>query len=141
MSEAGRKTSALSSLPREIREQIYELTLCQGRWWIADEDGPTRRDFCRAMGDPSGFYFPFGKGAALLTINRQIRQEALPLAYRKTTFHLADVDDLTRLLLAAGRIGRENIEHLEFIWESRIDLESNHSMSPHVSNFSDSVPD
>ncbi|KAF5139538.1 hypothetical protein E5D57_003334 [Metarhizium anisopliae] len=54
MPEAGRKTSALLSLPREIREKIYELTLCQGRWWIADEDGPTRRDFCRAMGDPVG---------------------------------------------------------------------------------------
>lgn len=127
-------------LPREIREKIYEHTLCQERWWIGDEDGPTRWNFARALGDPSGYYFSFGKDVALLKVSRQVRQEALPLAYRKTTFHLADMDDLTRLLLAIGRVGRENIQCLEFIWESRIDLEYNRWKFPDLDGNQSKLP-
>lgn len=52
-----------------------------------------------------------------------MRQEALPLAYRRTLFQLDDMDDLIKLLVAVGKISRDNIESLELIWESRADCE------------------
>lgn len=52
-----------------------------------------------------------------------MRQESLPLAYRRTFFRLDDMDDLIKLLIAIGRTGRENIESLEFPWASRADSE------------------
>ena len=52
-----------------------------------------------------------------------MRQKALPLAYRRTIFHLNDMDELIKLLLAVGRIGRDNIESLGLAWESRADSE------------------
>lgn len=78
-------------------------------------------DFSRYIGDPSGFYFPLSKELTVLRVNRQMRQEALPLAYRRTAFHLGDMDDLVKLLIAFGTIGRSNIESLELTWESRAD--------------------
>jgi hypothetical protein len=52
-----------------------------------------------------------------------MRYEVLPFAYRKTSFQLEDMDDLIKLLIAVGHTGRDNIESLEFPWESRADLE------------------
>ena len=52
-----------------------------------------------------------------------MRQEAPPLAYRTTIFRLDDMDDLIKLLIAVGRIGRDNIESLDLAWESRADSE------------------
>lgn len=49
----------------------------------------------------------------MLRVNKQMRQEALPLAYRRTVFHLSDLDDLIKLLILVGDIGRNNIESLE----------------------------
>lgn len=60
-----------------------------------------------------------------------MRQEALPFAYRTTTFHLDDMDDLTKLLVAVGRIGRDNIESLQFPWESRTDSACKWDEFPH----------
>ena len=59
----------------------------------------------------------------MLSVNRQMRQEALSLAYRTTTFHLDDMDDLLELLIAVGETGRNNIESIYFPWESRSDSE------------------
>lgn len=53
-----------------------------------------------------------------------MRKEALPLAYRRTAFHLDDVDDFINLAISIGKIGRDNIESLEFAWESRVDAGS-----------------
>ncbi|POR37829.1 Uncharacterized protein TPAR_01965 [Tolypocladium paradoxum] len=126
---AGNRTTFLN-LPRELRDKIYGFTLHGGMWRTEERD----YNFCRAIGDPSGFYFPFGDDCTLLRVNRQMRQEALPLAYRHTTFHLADIDDLTQLLIAVGRVGRENIESLDFSWESGIDLEDNWRKFPDCEN-------
>jgi hypothetical protein len=52
-----------------------------------------------------------------------MRKEALPLAYRRTLFRLEDIDDLIKLLLSIGDIGRTNIQSIELIWESRSDSE------------------
>jgi hypothetical protein len=75
------------------------------------------------MGDPSGFYYPLSKELTVLRVNRQMRQEALPLAYQRTIFRV-EMDDLVKLLIAVGRIGRENIKNLDLVWESQADIES-----------------
>lgn len=90
---------------------------------MADTDSCDRFDFTGSIGDPSGFYFPLSSGLTVLRVNRQMRQEALPFAYRRTVFQLEDMDDLIQLLIAAGTIGRDNIESLELTWESRADSE------------------
>lgn len=79
--------------------------------------------FPTAVGGPSGFFFPFGQDWEVLRINKMIRQEALPIAYRRTTFHLNDMDDVIKLLIAVGQTGRDNITSLRFLWESRNDIE------------------
>ena len=58
-------------------------------------------------------------------------QEALPLAYRCTLFRLDDMDDLITLLIAVGYIGRDNIQSLEFPWESKSDspMSTEHSLT------------
>ncbi|CEJ87486.1 hypothetical protein VHEMI04430 [[Torrubiella] hemipterigena] len=117
--------SRLLNMPQEIRDKIYRFT-CQDAKWQSKQlySGGKDLSFCRSLGDPSGFYFPLGKTFTLLAVNRQMRQEALVLAYRCTRFYLTDIEDLTRFLLAVGRIGRENIESLDFAWESQIDLDA-----------------
>ena len=40
-----------------------------------------------------------------------------------TTFRLDDTDDLVKLLLVVGQIGRDNIQSLDFAWESNMDIE------------------
>jgi hypothetical protein len=57
----------------------------------------------------------------VLRVNRQMRQEALPFAYRRTDFHLDDLDRAIKFLVAVGETGRENIEFLHFAWESPSD--------------------
>ena len=59
-----------------------------------------------------------------------MRLEALPFAYRRTTFILDDLDDVTKLLLAVGQVGRDNIESLQFPWVSRTDMEFTWAGSP-----------
>lgn len=122
--------SILFSLPQVIREMIYDLALLECDWTHGDLDdfGSVNSDydsinFARLIGDPSGFYFPLHKDLAVVRVNRQIRKEALPFAYRRTTFYSADIDDLTKLLIAMGKTGRDNIESLEFRWESSLDME------------------
>jgi len=116
--------SALFILPRELRDKICGFAFHGAEWRSKRRcTGGREYSFCKSVGDLSGFYFPLGNDFALLTVNRQMRQEALPLAYRHTTFYLADIEDLTRFLVAVGRVGRENIESLDFAWESQIDLD------------------
>jgi hypothetical protein len=70
-----------------------------------------------------GFYFPLSKDLSVLRVKKQMREEALPLAYLQTLFHLDDMDNLIKLLIAVGELGRVNIESLELAWESRSDSE------------------
>ncbi len=122
--------SKLLTLPGEIRNKIYSFALTEGIWRLKDTSNRDEFNFPAGLGDPSGFYFPMSKGLSVLRVNRQMRQEALPLAYRSTAFHLPDMDDLIKLLLAVGELGRNNIESLEFAWESRADCEWGWEMSP-----------
>ena len=80
----------------------------------AENSAFNRHKFARCIGDLSGFYFPLNNELTILRVNRQIRQEAMPLAYRRTTFHLCDWDELTMFLVSVGQVGRDNIEALEF---------------------------
>lgn len=103
-------------LPRELRERVYFFAVTEGEWRMDDAENSAfnRYKFARCIGDLSGFYFPLNNELAILRVNRQIRQEALPLAYRRTTFHLWDWDELTMFLVSVGQVGRDNIEALEF---------------------------
>ena len=117
-------------LPRELRNRIYIFALPKGDWEIEDVSKFDEYNFTGGMGDPSGFYFPLSEKLTVLRVDRQMRQEALPLAYRRTFFHLDDMDDLVKLLIAIGKIGRDNIESLEFTWQSRADSECKWDEAP-----------
>ena len=110
-----------SQLPKEIRRRIYYLAIPKGEWSTADVDSLTS-NFPKGIGDLSGFYFPLSS-LGVLGVNKEMRQEALPLAYRSTMFRLDDMDDLIKLLIAVGDTGRNNIESLEFAWQSKTDFE------------------
>ncbi len=118
------------NLPTEIRIKIYSFALSKGKWNIRNVDHFDRVTFAGGIGDPSGFYFPLSKDLVVHRVNRQMRQEALPLVYQSTVFHLDDMNDLIKLLVAVGQTGRDNIESLEFPWESRTDMECKWDEAP-----------
>jgi hypothetical protein len=126
-------------LPRELRDKIYTFALPIGEWKIGDVDSSNGLDFAGGIGDPSGFYFPLSN-LSVLRVNRQIRQEALPLAYRSTVFQVDDLDDLIKLLIAVGDIGRDNIESLELAWQSRSDFEWQWAEAPLPNEHSLTLP-
>jgi len=126
-------------LPKELRDRIYTLALPRGEWRVADVDGLNELNFARGIGDLSGFYFPLSS-LIVLRVNRQMRQEALSLAYRRTVFHLDDMDDLIRLLIAIGDIGRANIKSLELAWQSRSDFECQWAEAPDANEHSLTLP-
>ncbi|KAK0648695.1 hypothetical protein B0T16DRAFT_456153 [Cercophora newfieldiana] len=111
-------TAVLSLLPLEIRQTIYKFALPRGVWRMAGDETFERENFPRGIGDPSGFYYPLGKALSILRVNKQIRKEALPIAYCRTTFRLYNLDSAIKFLVAVGQIGRENIETLDLYWES-----------------------
>lgn len=113
----------LLKLPRQLRNKIYALALPKGKCNMGDSSSFNEHTFTGGIGDPSGFCFPLSKNLTILRVDRQMRQEALPLAYRGTVFQLDDIDDLIRLLITVGKAGRENIESLDLDWESRMDSE------------------
>lgn len=103
---------AFFKLPREIRETIYTFALPKGEWSMPDIDQFEQDNLPRGLGDPSGFYYPLSKHLTVLRVNRQMRKEALPFAYRSTSFRVDDLDDVIKLLMAVGRVGCDNIELL-----------------------------
>lgn len=52
-----------------------------------------------------------------------MHQETLLLTYRRTIFHLNDMNDLIKLLIAIDKIDRDSIESLKLTWKSRVDSE------------------
>ena len=90
------------------------------------DDAEFERDnFPRGIGDPRGFYYPLSKASSLLRVNKQIRSEALPITYRRTTFHLYNIESAIKFLIAIGRIGRENIETLHLAWDCTLEPTNN----------------
>ncbi|KAF2113682.1 hypothetical protein BDV96DRAFT_601162 [Lophiotrema nucula] len=123
-------TQGFFKLPPEIRDHIYTLAIPNGTWNIQEADSFDRSTFVGSIGDLSGYYYPLSKVLGILHVNRKMRQEALPLAIRATTFSLDDMDDIFMLLIAIGETGRDNIESLHFPWESRSDMESKWEEDP-----------
>ncbi|KAH8729189.1 hypothetical protein BGZ61DRAFT_529436 [Ilyonectria robusta] len=109
-------------LPRELRDKIYSFALPQKDLGIHPYRAFRRLVFLASVGDPSGFFFKLGDEPGILKVSRQIRQEALPFAYRNTHFYLDDVDDVVKFLVAIGHVGRSNITSLQFPWESLNDV-------------------
>lgn len=112
-----------SKLPREIRDKIYGYALPSGRWSIHDVDSFNKVTLTGSIGDWNGYYFPMSKHVGALSVNKLMRLEILPFVYRTTTFCPEDLDDLLKLLIAAGELGRSNIESLCVPWMSKSDLE------------------
>ncbi|KAK2759915.1 hypothetical protein FQN54_002650 [Arachnomyces sp. PD_36] len=111
-------------LPIELRNMIYTFAIPKAILVITDTWRFSEFSFARGIGDPSGFYSPLRKDLALLRVNRQMRQEALPFAYRRTDFHLDVIEEFITFAISIGKIGRDNIESLKFVWETRSDEES-----------------
>ncbi|RSL61703.1 hypothetical protein CEP54_006046 [Fusarium duplospermum] len=132
--ETSRGDSTFLNLPRELRENIYHFALPPRELGIKDIDAFERQCFPVAVGDPSGYFFQVGQEPAILGVNKQIRQEALPFAYRNTTFCLDDLDDAVKVLVAVGQIGRDNMTSLQFPWESKNEIQSTLEQSPHSSD-------
>ncbi len=92
-------------------------------WQIEDMAAEGGFDFAGSIGDPSGFYFPLASELGILKVNKQMRWDALPVAYRRTIFHTDEVDDLVRLPVAVGATGRDNILSVDLRWASSGDSE------------------
>ncbi|KAH7021544.1 uncharacterized protein B0I36DRAFT_354188 [Microdochium trichocladiopsis] len=78
--------------PLEIRQTIYNFALPRVEWTMVDDEYFEHNDFPHGIGDPSGFYYPLRKASSVLRVNKQIRREALPFAYRRTTFCLHNLE-------------------------------------------------
>ncbi|RJE25382.1 hypothetical protein PHISCL_02273 [Aspergillus sclerotialis] len=122
---ASNAVSKFFMLPRELRDLIYTYAVSKRGCRII---GPDERsdehlgiNLARGIGDPSGFFFPLRNDLNVLQVNEQMRNEALSLAYRETAFYLGDIDDFIRFAVSIGRIGRDNVETLNFSWMSRAD--------------------
>lgn len=120
----------LTILPLEIRLTIYGFVLPRLEWTMVDEEEFEQNGFPRGMGDPSGFYNPSSRPSSILQVNKQIRREALPLAYRYTEFRLDNLESAIKFLVAAGQIGRENMQTLHLTWESVLEPTNNWVLSP-----------
>lgn len=127
-------------LPREIRDQIYTLALPHRTWRMPSVEFLERVLLTGGIGDPHGSLFPLGEDLGLISVSKQTRQEALPLAYRTMAFHLDDMDDLLKLLIAVGETGRNNIESLYFHWESKSDLQRKWEDNPRADDHSLQLP-
>ncbi len=110
-------------LSRELRNRIYIFALFKEEWKIEDMSTFDELNFTEDMSDSSDFYFSLSKKLTVLRVNKQMRQETLSLAYRRTIFHLNDMNDLIKLLIAIKKIDRDSIESLKLTWESRVDSE------------------
>ncbi|TGO45209.1 hypothetical protein BCON_0412g00010 [Botryotinia convoluta] len=128
-----------SKLPKELHDKIYTFALPRREWKVADVDDLNELNFARGIGDLSGFYSRLSS-FTVLRVNKQMRQEALPFAYRMTVFHIDDMDDLVKLLISIGDIGRDNIKSLELAWQSRSDFEFQWAEAPDPNQYSLTLP-
>ncbi|KAL4802475.1 hypothetical protein BDV18DRAFT_146794 [Aspergillus unguis] len=110
-------------LPREVRDEIYTRAIPRVDLQAVGSGDFCGIEFARATGDPTGFYFPFRSELGVLAANRQMREETLPLAYRKASIYLDDMDNFIRFAVSIGEVGRENVEDIGFTWESPSDTE------------------
>lgn len=102
---------------------VYDHAIPQILWEAMDPSVFLEKMFPSSMGDLTGFYFPLSPTINPLIINKQLRHEALPLAYRNISFSWPDMDDFIKFALSIGTIGRENVESLELLWFSSSDSE------------------
>lgn len=114
----------LVKLPPELRLSILELAIQKQEWERTDPSEFLEKDFPGLIGDSSGFAFPLSQNTSALLVNKWMRQEALPFAYRSIHFKFDDMDDFIKFALSVGRIGRNNVESLELFWLSSSDLEA-----------------
>ncbi|KAL4918662.1 hypothetical protein BDW62DRAFT_60661 [Aspergillus aurantiobrunneus] len=109
--------------PREIRDALYTYAIPRATLQYTSS-GFVGLALSRAIADPSGFYYPFRSDLGLLAVNKQVREEALGIAYRKSFVQLEDMDDFIVFAISIGKIGQGNVESMSFTWESKSDPSS-----------------
>ncbi|KAK2761775.1 hypothetical protein FQN54_001603 [Arachnomyces sp. PD_36] len=103
---------------RNLRPDLTEQSVTG----IGSNEDFTEENFVEGIGDQTGFYFRFTKELTLLRVNKQMRQEALPLVYRLTHFEVTDIPCFVQFGISVGQIGRENINSLALTWEDGSDF-------------------
>lgn len=111
------------SLPHELRLDILDLAIPKQEWEERDPSAFLAHVFPGSIGDLNGFYFPLSQNIHSLLVNKQMRQDALPFAYRMIGFHWDDIDSFIKFAISIGEIGRNNVESLELFWLSSSDSE------------------
>lgn len=111
------------SLPHELRLDILDLAIPKQEWEERDPSEFLAHVFPGSIGDLSGFYFPLSQNIHSLLVNKQMRQDALPFAYRMIGFRWDDIDSFIKFAISIGEIGRNNVESLELFWLSSTDSE------------------
>lgn len=104
---------------------IYRLTIGERSYQVDENHRHDERhlELVGGIAEPSGFYFQLPTYSNILVLNRQIRMEALPTAFRSLSLAAMDIDELVRFLIVIGDIGRSNIESLSCYWESKSEME------------------
>lgn len=115
--------SRFFELPRELRDHIYTYAIPRAEVYATSLGYTNSLNFTRGISNPSGFYFPFRCGLGIFAVNKQMREETLALAYRRTSFQLEDMDYFVKFAVSIGKVGRDNVESISFTWESRSDTE------------------
>lgn len=118
LSTADKPLARIFDLPVEIRLKIYVLAVPLVKWQIDGKDCNSSERFASCIGDPRGFFFALNHELALLRVNKQMRWETLPLAFRKTHFCFKNIESCMQILIAMNKIGRANIVSLELVLES-----------------------
>jgi hypothetical protein len=110
-------------LPREVRDIIYGKTLRFSKIEIPTQDEINQyTQFPEIIGDCTGFFWS-PRDCESLSLCKALRAEILPVAYENTSFEARDMDDMMKLLIAMGSVGRRSVGHLDFPWESAVDSE------------------
>jgi hypothetical protein len=111
-------------LPHELRLSILELAIEKQEWEHIDPSEFVGNILPGSIGDSSGFNFLLSQNISALLVNKWMRREALPFAYRSIHFKFDDMDDFIKFAFSIGRIGRSNVESLELFCVNSSDLEA-----------------
>lgn len=114
----------LIKLLHELRLSVLDLATPREEWERIDPTDFLENVFPGSLGDPNGSNFPLSYSYSALVLNKWIRREALPFAYRSLRFRFDDMDDFIKFAVSIGQIGRKNVESLELIWMSSCDMEA-----------------
>ncbi|KAI9904422.1 hypothetical protein N3K66_000951 [Trichothecium roseum] len=118
-SNSNSKRCFLLNLPVEIRWMIYTLALEERHLTYRPSlhHDPSPQSWPACLGDLTGYHTRFGR--ALTHVCRSVRADALAADYAATTLSAHTTDDLVKMLIAIGRVGRDNVRSLVITWVTK----------------------